>query len=114
MATLTPNEAAKAAHVSRGTIMNAINALKIKARRANTGWQIDRDSFDSWLAGRGVKSDMPANMSEDDVGMSELAELRTEKAVLVERLASKDDLIARLENEVEYLRQLFWKRITLK
>lgn len=103
MATLTPNEAAKAAHVTRGTIMNAIKALKLKANRNNRGWQIDRDSFDSWLASRGVKVDMGAYMAE-------LAELRTEKAVLVERLSSKDDLIARLENEVEYLRQPFWKR----
>lgn len=107
MATLTPNEAAKAAHVSRGTIMNAIKALKIKALKGNNGWQIDRDSFDRWLASRGVKVSMSAEMAEL---RSEIAELRTEKAVLGERLSSKDDLIARLENEVEYLRRPFWKR----
>jgi|TARA_R110002020_G_C16309499_1_gene773707 excisionase family DNA binding protein len=110
MATLTPNEAAKVAHVSRGTIMKAIKDDKIKAKRTNISWQIERDSLDIWIAGRVGVSVLSGAMARDDSTLSELTGIRTENAVLIERLASKDDLISRLESEVEYLRQPFWKR----
>lgn len=107
MKKLSPNQAAKIAGVSRGTIMTAVKSQKIKASRTNVGWQIDSDSLDDWSASRGVSSGMLVSMSDDD---SLTVQLKTDNAVLKERLQSKDQLIERLEDEVAYLRQPFWQR----
>lgn len=49
MPMLTPNEAAKRSSRSRRTIMRAIEAGEIEARRDNRNqWQIDEDALAQW------------------------------------------------------------------
>ena len=66
----TPQKAAGIAGVSRKTVMDAINAQKLKATRNNRNhWVISEDDLKVWMDSRGVKlkPDTSSDASSDTI-----------------------------------------------
>lgn len=81
--TLSPNKAAKRAGVSRGTIMNWLEASKIRGIRDNrNNWQIDLDSLLSVLDEK-VQIDTDSNnVNDSHIDMPKVSTLEAENAEL--------------------------------
>ena len=118
MASLTPQQAATRANVSRGTIMNAIKNKDLMARRDNRNrWQISPSDLSNWMTGRpDIVSD---NSYKFDTTMLASADEKTIRiAVLEAELKAKDQRIsdleqerdARLENKDRQIHQLLQDR----
>ncbi|MFZ3581889.1 helix-turn-helix domain-containing protein [Loktanella sp. DJP18] len=103
LTTLTPQQAADKASVSRGTIMNAINDKTLVALRDNRNrWQISADNLSKWMADRtdNISDIISDNADKPD---SEAAHQFDEKAmriaVLETEVKAKDQRISDLEQE---------------
>jgi excisionase family DNA binding protein len=96
LATLTPQQAAERADVSRGTIMNAIKDGALAAFRDNRNrWQISPDDLSKWLSGR---TDIATvNDSRHDTATPDEKAIRL--AVLEAELKHKDQRISDLERD---------------
>ena len=107
--TLSPNQASQIANVSRGTVMNAISAGDLAASRNNKNqWQINRDDLTAWMQARGVPDNAKAVATDNGRDAAKIAELTADNRRLAdllhaasERIADKDDQIARLRSEVD-------------
>ena len=99
LTTLTPQQAADKASVSRGTIMNAINDKTLIALRDNRNrWQITADNLSKWMAKRADNiSDKPDNFDSELAPRSDENAMRV--AVLQVELKAKDQRILDLEQE---------------
>ena len=66
--TLSPREAARIAKVGKSTIMRAIEATQLEARRDNRNqWRIERSTLDRWTMDRpGPDRDSPADRTKAD------------------------------------------------
>ena len=85
----TPQKAAGIAGVSRKTVMDAINAQKLKATRNNRNhWVISEDDLKVWMDSRGVKpkSDTSSDASSDTITRQsvEISGLKVEVKVVRE------------------------------
>lgn len=84
---LTPQKAADKAGVSRKTIMDAITAGKINAKRDNRNrWQIEEPDLQRWMDSREIRP-QPKPISDTNTVRS------VEVAVLEERLLSSEKQI---------------------
>lgn len=99
MTSLTPQQAAKKARVSRGTIMNAINDKKLMARRDNRNrWQITHDDLSNWLSDRtNIITD--SNDIADRKNTASIDEKLIRIAMLEAEVKTKDQRICDLEQE---------------
>lgn len=97
--TLTPQQAASRAQVSRGTIMNAIKDRHLTARRDNRNrWQIDPTELSRWLSDRAVN--ITANVARVDSQLLPSADENLIRiAVLEAELKGKNQRIADLERD---------------
>lgn len=99
LATLTPQQAAERAEVSRGTIMNAIKDKSLIAFRDNRNrWQIQPDQLSKWLSGRTVIATDNA-VSPDSAAPGVPSEFLIRIAVLEADLKSRDQRISDLERD---------------
>ena len=66
--TLSPREAARIAKVGKSTIMRAIEATQLEARRDNRNqWRIERSALDRWTMDRpGSDRDSPTDRTKTD------------------------------------------------
>jgi len=66
--TLSPREAARIAMVGKSTIMRAIEATQLEARRDNRNqWRIERSALDRWTMDRpGPDRDSPTDRTKAD------------------------------------------------
>ena len=104
---LSPQKAADKVKVSRKTIMNAINAKALHARRNNRNrYEIDEDDLKAWSDSREnvVLSDTPTATFNESIRLEE--QLVAAKNTIVERdntiaeiKADKDTAIADLKTE---------------
>jgi excisionase family DNA binding protein len=99
LATLTPQQAAARAKVSRGTIMNALKEGVLRGFRDNRNrWQINPDDLSEWLSDRGgnitVKDD-----SHDSVKPPAIDDNALRIAVLETEIKGKDQRISDLERD---------------
>ena len=79
---MTPQQAADIAGVSRKSIMDAINALKINAKRDNRNrWQIEDEELKRWMDTRPIKK-----VADSTTEVSVISSV--EVSVLSERLAA--------------------------
>lgn len=99
LATLTPQQAASRARVSRGTIMNAIKDGHLVARRDNRNrWQIDPEELSKWLSERtDIANDKTVNSDSQQLPTADENIIRI--AVLEAELKGKDQRIADLERD---------------
>lgn len=96
---LTPQQAARRAQVSRGTIMNAIKHGHLVARRDNRNrWQIDLVDLSTWLSDRSDIATVKA-VSTDSQQVTPFEENLIRIAVLEAELKGKDQRIADLERD---------------
>lgn len=97
--TLTPQQAASRAQVSRGTIMNAIKDRHLTARRDNRNrWQIDPAELSRWLSDRAVN--ITADVARVDSQLLPSADENLIRiAVLEAELKGKNQRIADLERD---------------
>jgi len=110
--TLSPREAARLAGVGRSSIMRAIAAGDLPARRDNRNqWQIEREALDRWRAARPDHDrTLPANpdRAPDQAALNHLSALAQElteaKAQAAEERARADQLEARLEERTALVR----------
>lgn len=102
LATLTPQQAADRARVSRGTIMNAIKDGSLTAFRDNRNrWQIDHFELSKWLSYRTVTitdntvkpdSHKPSLIDENIIRIAMLeAELKGKDQRIVDLERDRDD-----------------------
>lgn len=113
---LSPNQAAKRASVSRGTIMTAIKANELKAQRDNHGhWQVDTQDLLRWMVERQEKhpekqlevSDSPVTEQWDNDAELQItnAELRATvkglEAQLEAACQERDRILAERERDQE-------------
>lgn len=99
LTTLTPQQAAIRAKVSRGTIMNALKDGSLTAFRDNRNrWQINPEDLAKWLASRaGNITDSSKN--PDSVKLPSPDEKAIRIAVLEAELKGKDERISDLERD---------------
>jgi len=97
---LTPQQAASRAKLSRGTIMNAIKAGYLSARRDNRNrWQIHPADLSKWLSDRSdIATVRKVNLDSQQVPLSPDENL-IRIAVLEAELKGKDQRIADLERD---------------
>lgn len=111
-ATLSPREAARLAGVGRSSIMRAIAAGDLPARRDNRNqWQIEREALDRWRVARpDIDRTLPADpdRTPDRAApdhLSALAQELTEaRAQAAEERARADQLEARLDERAALVR----------
>lgn len=102
--TLSPQQAADRASVSRGTIMNAIKDKSLTAFRDNRNrWQITADNLSEWMTGRGVIITATATDKPDNV-TPPIDERSLQIAVLEAEARAKDERIADLETDRDHWR----------
>jgi len=105
LATLTPQQAAARAKVSRGTIMNAINDGSLIAFRDNRNrWQIQPDHLSRWLASRTVIATVKGD-SVDSQAPAPDPENAIRIAVLETELKARDQRISDLERDRDSWRE---------
>ena len=123
---LSPQKAADKAKVSRKTIMNAINAKTLNARRNNRNrYEIDEDDLKAWSDSREnvVLSDTPTATFNESIRLEE--QLVAAKNTIVERdntiaeiKADKDTAIADLKTERDdwksQAQRSMWQRLFSK
>lgn len=110
MATLSPQQAADRAGVSRKAIMDAIKADKVRAWKSNENgrWEVVPDSLQAWMEGRTIPRTVTSNgtsVRTVPANADEVAGLQAERdeARIEARLAAKDveSLTAQLNRERE-------------
>lgn len=99
LTTLSPQQAAHQAGVSRGTIMNAIKYGSLTAIRDNRNrWKISPDDLSKWIAGRSaiatVSADIAVSRSAAQIGEKDIR-----IAMLEAELKGKDQRISDLERD---------------
>lgn len=113
--TLTPEQAAKRAGVSRRTVLRAVQAQELLAVRDNRNrWRIEADRLDAWARPRA-----PNGQSADDAQThaqdAELAALRVQIAIRQAELDGVCALLRQVESERdawrELARQSWWQRL---
>lgn len=99
LVTLTPQQAATRARLSRGTIMNALKDGSLTAFRDNRNrWQIRPDDLSKWLSGR-TDSITDKPLSPDTRQPPPPNEKSIRIAVLEAELKGRDERIADLERD---------------
>lgn len=95
--TLSPEQAAKVAKVSRGTINNAIRSGALPAQRDNRNrWRIRDEDLRAWMDGRPAPTDKMTDI--DNVNyQSEISRLTGE-------LTGAREVISRQDDEIRFLR----------
>lgn len=79
---MSPAQAAQALGVSRWSVLRAIKALKLQAKRDNRGhWRISPDDLADWCAAQGAHSVRPVSDAQGDL----LADLRESLAAVTAR-----------------------------
>lgn len=113
--TLTPEQAARRAGVSRRTVLRAVQAQELLAVRDNRNrWRIDVDNLDAWARPRapiGQRADDAQAPAQD----AELAALRVQLAGREAELAGVRALLREVEADRdawrELARQPWWQRL---
>lgn len=109
MPMLTPNQAAAAVGKSRRSIMRAITAGEITARRTNDGWKIDELDLDAWANAHAQRPVLSAQLEKRIRGLEMLLdEVRASNATL---RASNDDLRADRDAWRAMVQRPWWKRL---
>ena len=100
--TLSPREAARIAHVGKSTIMRAIEATQLEARRDNRNqWRIERSALDRWTMDRpGTDRDSPTDRVKADRD-SPLGRTGADWSTLVDDLDKARLTIAQMEARLE-------------
>lgn len=99
---LSPREAARIANVGKSTIMRAIEATQLEARRDNRNqWRIERSALDRWTMDRtGPDRDSPTDRVKTDRD-SPLGRTRADWSTLVDELDTARLTIAQMEARLE-------------
>ena len=100
--TVSPREAARIAKVGKSTIMRAIEATQLEARRDNRNqWRIERSALDRWTMDRpGPDRDSPTDRVKTDRD-SPLGRTRADWSTLVDELDTARLTIAQMEARLE-------------
>ena len=100
--TLSPREAARIAKVGKSTIMRAIEATHLEARRDNRNqWRIERSALDRWTMDRlGSDRDSPTDRVKADRD-SPLGRTGADWSTLVDDLDKARLTIAQMEARLE-------------
>ena len=100
--TLSPREAARIANVGKSTIMRAIEATHLEARRDNRNqWRIERSALDRWTMDRpGPDRDSPTDRVKADRD-SPLGRTGAEWSTLADDLDKARLTIAQMEARLE-------------
>lgn len=100
--TLSPREAARIANVGKSTIMRAIEATQLEARRDNRNqWRIERSALDRWTVDRpGPDRDSPTDRVKADRD-SPLGRTGAEWSTLADDLDKARLTIAQMEARLE-------------
>ena len=100
--TLSPREAARIANVGKSTIMRAIEATHLEARRDNRNqWRIERSALDRWTMDRpGPDRDSPTDRVKADRD-SPLGRTGADWSTLVDDLDKARLTIAQMEARLE-------------
>lgn len=100
--TLSPREAARIAKVGKSTIMRAIEATQLEARRDNRNqWRIERSALDRWTMDRpGPDRDSPADRINADRD-SPMDRTRADWSTLADDLNKARLTIAQMEARLE-------------
>lgn len=100
---VTQREAARLAGVSKDSIIRARRAGRFaNARRLGTQWEIPVDD----LAAAGLLLPSEERLDAADPAPADLAEARVELARTQAKLAALEDLVARQDEELRFLRRL--------
>jgi excisionase family DNA binding protein len=95
--TLSPEQAAKVAKVSRGTINNAVRSGALQAQRDNRNrWRIKEEDLRAWLEVRPSPTDKVS-----DIGS---VNYQTEISKLTGELSGAREVISRQDDEIRFLR----------
>ena len=100
--TLSPREAARIAKVGKSTIMRAIEATQLEARRDNRNqWRIERSALDRWTMDRpGPDRDSPTDQAKADWD-SPLGRTGADWSTLADDLDKARLTIAQMEARLE-------------
>ena len=100
--TLSPREAARIAKVGKSTIMRAIEATQLEARRDNRNqWRIERSALDRWTMDRpGPDRDSPTDRVKADRD-SPLGRTGADWSTLVDDMNKARLTIAQMEARLE-------------
>ena len=100
--TLSPREAARIANVGKSTIMRAIEAIQLEARRDNRNqWRIERSALDRWTMDRpGPDRDSPTDRVKADRD-SPLGRTGADWSTLADDLDKARLTIAQMEARLE-------------
>ena len=100
--TLSPREAARIANVGKSTIMRAIEATQLEARRDNRNqWRIERSALDRWTMDRpGPDRDSPTDRVKADRD-SPLGRTGADWSTLADDLDKARLTIAQMEARLE-------------
>lgn len=100
--TLSPREAARIAKVGKSTIMRAIEAAQLEARRDNRNqWRIERSALDRWTTDRpGSDRDSPMDRTEPDRD-SLIGRIGADWSTLADDLNTARLTIAQMEARLE-------------
>ena len=100
--TLSPREAARIAKVGKSTIMRAIEATQLEARRDNRNqWRIERSALDHWTMDRlGPDRDSPTDRAKADRD-SPLGRTGADWSTLADDLDKARLTIAQMEARLE-------------
>ena len=100
--TLSPREAARIANVGKSTIMRAIEATQLEARRDNRNqWRIERSALDRWTMDRpGPDRDSPTDRVKVDRD-SPLGRTGADWSTLADDLDKARLTIAQMEARLE-------------
>ena len=100
--TLSPREAARIARVGKSTIMRAIEATQLEARRDNRNqWRIERSALDRWTMDRpGPDRDSPTDRVKADRD-SPLGRTGADWSTLVDDMNKARLTIAQMEARLE-------------
>ena len=100
--TLSPREAARIANVGKSTIMRAIEATQLEARRDNRNqWRIERSALDRWTMDRlGSDRDSPTDRVKADRD-SPLGRTGADWSTLADDLDTARLTIAQMEARLE-------------
>ena len=100
--TLSPREAARIAKVGKSTIMRAIEAAQLEARRDNRNqWRIEHSALDRWTTDRpGSDRDSPMDRPEPDRD-SPIGRIGADWSTLADDLNTARLTIAQMEARLE-------------
>lgn len=114
--TLSPEQAAKRAGVSRRTILRAVQLQELQAVRDNRNrWRIDGDSLDAWAVRRAPSGQRPEHAHMPAYVDAELVALRVQLAGREAELQGVRELLREVEADRDAWRDLarqpWWQRL---